>query len=251
MVHGLTGSPANLMPVTEALQKAGYLVSAPLLAGHDGVLKTLSATTWRDWYAGIVRAHDALSHQVEKVFYAGLSMGSLLGLKLAEEMENRLDGLALLGAPWKLRPIFKYCVIPGIRYTPLRWIIRSTAKNFEASVLSPSGREFYREHSLQRMPGPAVFQMMDLLAAVKKNLAKVEQPLLMIHGVKDHLADPKGMLEIRRSVSSKEVEMLVLENSAHVLTLDYDKEIVAKRVVDFFDRLLSDRLLSASAAQTG
>ena len=237
VVHGLTGTPQNMGPLIEGLEKAGYQVKAPLLNGHGEGLSKLAASKWQEWYALIVRSHDELKKNSKKVFFAGLSMGSLLGLKLAEEVGNDLDGLALLGVPWKLRPIFKYVVIPGIRYTPLRWIIRSTAKNFEKSVIDPEGRELYREHSLARMPGPAVFEMMDLLRTVKKDIFIVTQPLLMIHGTKDHLADPKGMLEIKNSVASKKVEIAMMEHSAHVLTLDYDKKAAVKKVVSFFDSL--------------
>ncbi|MDP2600690.1 MAG: alpha/beta fold hydrolase [Deltaproteobacteria bacterium] len=237
VVHGLTGTPQNMGPLITALEKAGYRVKAPLLNGHGEGLKKLAETPWQEWYGLIARCHNELKRDSKKVFFAGLSMGSLLGLKLAEEVGNDLDGLALLGVPWKLKPLFKYLVIPGIRYTPLRWIIRSTAKNFEKSVIDPQGRELYRSHSLARMPGTAVFQMMDMLSIVKKELAKVTQPLLMIHGAKDHLADPKGMLEIRNGVSSKKVEIVMMENSAHVLTVDYDKEAVVKKVVTFFDSL--------------
>ena len=179
----------------------------------------------------------AISQKGCLVVHVGISMGGLLGLKLAQELGNSLKGLALLGVPWKLRPIFSCLVIPSVRYTPLRFVIESTAKNFEKSVLDPKGRELYRENSLARMPSKAVFQMEDLAREVKKGLKKVSQPLLLIHGLRDHLADPKGMLDIKKRVSSKQVDVCMMEHSAHVFTLDYDHQEVAKKVLNFFESL--------------
>ena len=235
VIHGLTGTPANMAPIAEALKAKGYLVKAPLLAGHGVDLKTLSATTWQDWYGTVARAHDELCRQAEQIFYVGLSMGGLLGLKLAEDVGSSLKGLALLGLPIKLRPIFRCLVIPAVRYTPLRFFIHSTAKNFEKSVLDPEGRALYRQNSLGRIPSPSVFQMEDLKKMIERNLKKVSQPLLLIHGHQDHLADPKGLLELKKKVSSTVVDIAMMEHSAHVVTLDYDKEAVVKKILNFFD----------------
>jgi carboxylesterase len=34
IVHGLTATPATMAPTIEAMEEAGYVVSAPLLPGH-------------------------------------------------------------------------------------------------------------------------------------------------------------------------------------------------------------------------
>jgi carboxylesterase len=241
VVHGLTGTPANMASITEALKAKGYLVKAPLLAGHGVDLKTLANSTWRDWYGTVLRAYEELSKQAAKIYFVGSSLGALLGLKLAQEFGNPIKALALLGTPIQLKPLFKHLVIPGVRYTPLRLFIRSTAKNFEKSVLDPEGRELYRQNSLHRLPARAVFQTQDLAKEVTKELHKISQPLILIHGHKDHLADPKGLLEIKKKVVSKQVDIVMMEQSAHVVSVDYDREEVAKRVVDFFDSFSTAR----------
>ncbi|MDO8528134.1 MAG: alpha/beta fold hydrolase [Deltaproteobacteria bacterium] len=240
IIHGLTGTPANLLPITDALKAKGYLVKAPLLAGHGVDLKTLSVTTWQDWYGSLVRAHDELSREVDQIFFVGLSMGALLGLKLAEDGANNIKAMALLGLPLKLWPLFDCLIIPLVRYTPLRFSIRSTPKNFEKSVLDPKGREIYRQNSLCRMPAPAAFQIQDLAKIVERDLNKMNQPLLLLHGHHDHLVDPKGMLTLKKKVASKQVEIVMLEHSGHVLPLDYDRDIVVQKIINFFDSHAND-----------
>lgn len=234
VIHGLTGTPANLECVTEALRQKGFLVKAPLLAGHGENLAQLSHTSWKDWYATVVENFESLRSEAGEIYFAGLSMGALLGLKLATDKGEAIKGLALLGIPFRVRPLFRCLVIPAVRYTPLRFFVRSVAKNFEKSVLDPEGRKQYRANSIARMPAHGVFETQKLKWIVEKDLSKITQPLLLIHGQKDHLADPKGLFEIKVKVSSALVDIVMLKNSAHVLTVDYEKKEAAQRVADFF-----------------
>lgn len=237
VIHGLTGTPANLAPVIKVLQERGFAIEAPLLKGHGNSLETLSRSRWRDWYGSVLESLETLSKKVDAVYFAGLSMGALLGLKLAIDQGERIKALALLGVPFLARPLFRFIVIPGVRYTPLRLFIRSVAKNFEKSVLDPEGREEYRAHSLARMPGPGVYETQKLKKTVARDLKKITQPLLLLHGVKDHIADPKGIFQIRKQVSSQMVDIVLLKNSAHVLTMDHERWEAARRVGDFFSNV--------------
>lgn len=237
VVHGLTGTPANMESVSQALKTNGYIVKAPLLAGHGAGLQTLEQSRWQDWYASLQTAARELSKEADQIYYVGLSMGGLLGLKLAADLGSSIKALAILAPPFLVRPIFRYLVIPGVRFTPLRFIIRSIAKNFEKSVCDPAGREFYRRNSLQRMPSAGVFSCQDLVWCLRKSgLQKIRQPLLLMQGLQDHLADPKGLIEIKKGVSSTAVEIEMLHRSAHVITVDYEKAVIAQRVVEFFER---------------
>src|SRR5512142_1508620 len=49
LLHGLTGSTFELLPVARRLQRAGFRCLAPLLAGHGGPTRAL---------VGCVLAHD-------------------------------------------------------------------------------------------------------------------------------------------------------------------------------------------------
>lgn len=235
VLHGLTSTPATMHPIIEALEAGGYRVETPLLAGHGADLQTLAASTAKDWYASLMKAYQALSARAERIYVVGLSMGAILGLKMAEEMNAKITALALLSPPLRYTPIFRFLIMPGIRYTPLRWFIRSTAKNFEKSLLDPVEREYYRANSLARIPCNAVIELLNLTKEVKKNLGKINRPLLVMQGRKDHLVDPRGLLQIKKGVGSKTLELVLLSNSSHILSLDYDRNEVAKRIVDFFE----------------
>ena len=97
LIHGLTGTPAEMRFVGKGLHRAGFTVHGMQLAGHCGDTADLLKTGWRDWYRSVGEAADELRGKVDHMFVAGLSMGALLALKLAADRPNDVDGLGLYG----------------------------------------------------------------------------------------------------------------------------------------------------------
>src|SRR2546428_10389277 len=77
LLHGLTGSPAEMRPVGEALAAAGFRALGPLLPGHGTTPEDLVVTTRDD----LVQAAESalLSLQgARRLFLCGLSVRRLL-----------------------------------------------------------------------------------------------------------------------------------------------------------------------------
>src|SRR5438067_2046379 len=94
LVHGITGSPAEMRPLVRKLAGQGFTVSCPQLAGHCSTLAELKRTLWTDWYGSLERALEHLAADCETIFVSGLSMGALLALKLAADHPGRVHGVA-------------------------------------------------------------------------------------------------------------------------------------------------------------
>ena len=60
----------------------------------------------------------------------------------------------------------------------------------------------------------------------------------MIHGQHDCTAPVSNMDLLEQRVSSDIVERLLLKNSAHVVTMDSEKEKAADATVDFFKHFM-------------
>jgi len=56
---------------------------------------------------------------------------------------------------------------------------------------------------------------------------------MVIHSVYDHTVSVKNSLFIYSEVSSREKRIIPLTNSYHMAVLDYDKEEMFKKIVDF------------------
>ena len=235
LVHGLTSSPGVMNPVRDALTNAGYLVEAPLLAGHGGTVDDVANSTWQDWYKSLRNAYRKLRHDTDKIYCVGLSMGALLGLKVAADEGWGVRALALISAPMKLQ-LTVYAKYLAVNYTPLRWVIDSVPKDFDMSVAMPEGREQYRELALDRMPVAGVRQIVALQNSVMNTLGLVTNPLLVVHGEHDPVAPPWNAGIIKSGAASDVIEIINYSRSYHVVTLDWDGEDVARRITEFFKR---------------
>ena len=87
------------------------------------------------------------------------------------------------------------------------------------------------------MPLSGVLELLRLQAVVRDEIGRVTQPALLLHGRHDHSV-PLANLELaRRGLGSRLIESHVLERSWHVVTLDYDRDEVARLTADFLARI--------------
>ena len=224
--HGFTGSPASVRPWAEHLNRHGYAVSVPLLPGHCTRWQELNTMTFADWYAEAERAFEKLQSECDQVFVGGLSMGGFIALKLAIEKGRDVVGLVLVNPAIaserkdvKLLPVLKH-VVPGFPAI--------------GNDIKKPGAD---ERAYSKTPLRALASLFGEFKAVRPRLAEVTQPLLMFRSREDHVVDPSSGRIIMSTVSSRDLEERVLENSYHVATLDNDAEIIYTGSVEFIRRL--------------
>ncbi|MBI4366060.1 MAG: alpha/beta fold hydrolase [Deltaproteobacteria bacterium] len=232
LVHGLTASPRQVEPIRAVLTRHGHEAVAPLLSGHGTRVEDLFGRSWREWYRDVLTACDALPG---KVFYVGMSLGALLGLRLAIEQPERLAGLVCIGTPLTLFPWMR-AFYPILRSPPLSWCVRTWPKRFDLAVADPVGREIYRQSSYARFPLTSVRELRRLQSLVRANLDRIATPLLLMHSPRDYTAPPEAMALIAARVRGP-VRQIWLDRSLHVATLDYDRDCICEAVLEFFGSL--------------
>lgn len=85
LIHGLTGAPGEMQFLAKRLNKRGFTVRAPQLAGHCQSLEHLLATRWSDWLDSVRAAYEDLKRKVDETHVAGICVGGALGVALAAE----------------------------------------------------------------------------------------------------------------------------------------------------------------------
>lgn len=233
IVHGLSATPATMAPTMEALEDAGYHVLAPLLPGHGTTELELAATPWQAWARCVQDAYDQLAEQYNDIYYIGLSLGALLGLQLAESV--KLRALALLATPLHMSRYVRN-LVPLVRYSPARWLYHFSTKDWSHSVADPEGRRAYQESSYGRIPVQSVYQIHDLQKVVRANLHKIHSPILLVHSHLDQVAPPSNVHDLCAAITNPTPDVLWLEKSEHVITLDLERDLMNARIVEFFER---------------
>ena len=97
LIHGYTGTPAEMRLLGDHLHQEGYTVLGVLLPGHGTKPENLNETNWQDWYAAAEEGFKRLEESCSEVMVAGLSMGGLLAIKVAAELP--VSKAAFLAAP--------------------------------------------------------------------------------------------------------------------------------------------------------
>jgi alpha-beta hydrolase superfamily lysophospholipase len=75
-------------------------------------------------------------------------------------------------------------------------------------------------------------------AADAETLAKVTQPVLLLHGRRDVVTSPVAACGAVEKVSSTVKRTVLLDNTNHILFWDYEREAIAQEVLDFLKKRL-------------
>jgi carboxylesterase len=227
VIHGYTGTPQSMRPWAQHLAAAGYTVRLPLLPGHGTRWQELNRTRWPDWYAEVERAFDELRSRCTQVFVAGLSMGGLLGTKLALEQGPRVTGLVLVN------PIYLH----GNRLLPLLPMLRYVVPSFPGIVNDVMMVGGEPELGYDRNPLQAMHSQTQLWAEVKRDLSEIVQPVLLMHSRVDNTVPVASSAYFLSHISSTDVTEVWLDNSYHVATLDNDAPLIHDESVRFIERV--------------
>lgn len=79
--------------------------------------------------------------------------------------------------------------------------------------------------------------MLQLLKEVRKELYLINQPVLMFKSKEDHVIPARSTTYTYDRISSQDKEIIWLENSYHVATLDYDKDLIIDKSLEFIKKL--------------
>ena len=223
LIHGFTGSPAELLLLGEFLNRAGYTVLGVRLAGHGTSEFELERTNCADWFNSVLDGYALLKSSCEKIFVVGHSMGALLSLKLAAL--KHVDKLVTLSPPFFIDDDLHLEKLPPRSECKGLFVIKPRRK---LKNVPPAVNKTYR-----KFPLVCVHEFLNLLNEVKELLSKVQSPLLIIHAEDDHTAKFESAVFLLNSVAS-ENQLVTISAGGHLIPLTEGREFVFKNIVKFF-----------------
>lgn len=249
LVHGLTGTPAEMKHFGKVIARKGITVACPELAGHCASIQALKATSWRDWYKSVEAAFEALTQECEQVFVAGLSMGALLALLLAAEKGERVAGVILLSATffydgWNMPKLGRKLLLPLVLYSPLKHVLHWEEKSpygikcertraMVAAVLNNKDARTADKIGYFKTPATVVLESVRLMTATRRRMSQVLSPTLIVHSTEDDMASLRNVHFVQEQIAAQHVETFLVDDTYHVLTLDKRKDDIARRVAEF------------------
>lgn len=221
LLHGLSGTPAEVKPLGDALAAKGYSTLGPWLTGHGTSPRDLARTRWTDWAQSARAAMETLKKRCSKIYLAGLSMGADLALHLASHFP--VAGVVSMAAPIRI-PDFRFNGIAFFRF--LQW----RTSNLSGGVLDPSAQP---HETYPYLSTDSLYELKKLMRHVEEDLPYVTAPALVLQGRKDSMVPPPNGEWVYRALGSQRKHLIYLDRSDHVIPLDYDREILFKNVIRF------------------
>lgn len=221
LIHGFTGSPAEVRLLGDFLHKEGYTVLAPRLSGHGTTVEDMAKTKWPHWYSTVEDAYHILKTLCSNITVIGLSMGGLLALKLAAEYQ--VDRLVSLSTPI-------FIADKRLNMLPVYRMFRDFV---------PKKRKIYADIDPKYSVGYAatplssLTSLLQLIQHVEILLPKIHAPLLIVQGWHDHTVQPQSAQYIYDLVASVDKTLLWLEKSGHIVTIDSEHEHVFRKISEF------------------
>lgn len=225
ILHGFTGTTQSVRPLADAFAKEGYTVASPKLVGHGTTPEDMEQTTAEDWIQSAENAYTWVKNRCSRVFVVGLSLGGTLSLYLAANQE--IDGVAVIN------PAVDMPELVAMSSSELRFI---------DSIGSDIKKEGVTELTYHKTPVRSLKHLRNLMSKVHERLSEVRAPLLVFVSEEDHVVPPENAQEVFDMSFSEEKELVHLENSYHVATLDHDQDLIIERSLEFFDRHINAKV---------
>ena len=172
-----------------------------------------------------------------KVAVAGLSMGALLALVLAARHPNRVAGVAALAPAVRFRDRTLNSLRALRVAAPLLEMLRPWVRKETTDLLDDAARA--EAPVLRVWPTARLRDLWETQELAWGSAARVICPVLVVVAGQDHVVDEAGAAAlVRRLEKSPSVRYVRIEESAHILPRDRNRELVAAEVTGFVERTL-------------
>jgi len=226
VLHGFTGNPVSLRPLAEAMAAAGHAVELPRLPGHGTSWEDLQPRTWPEWADEASAALDRLLARTRAVVVSGLSMGATLALHLAQARPSDVAGLALVNPSVHSSDV-------RLAALPILKLVVPSLPGIGNDIAKPGGDE----KPYPRIPLRALHSFRQLQARVHDRLPAVTAPTIIFSSRTDHVVEPENSTTVYERIRSADRDVVNLERSYHVATLDHDAELIEERTAAFVARV--------------
>ncbi len=245
LFHGMTGSPYELKKYGQYLYGLGYDVYADCLPGHGDKVEEIYTVKYTDWLNFSFERFEYLNSKYDEVYVSGLCLGAVLAVAVAQKYPEQVKGIMAFSTtlfldgwrlPWYsiflpiglttlLRFYYTYpeCDPHGIKNLRTRNIVKKLLQKGDVGM--------------NDFPMTCIYELFKLSRFVrnKKRMKKVIAPTLLIHSREDDLTAPRGSYLVYNSISSEDKQIIILENSYHMVLYDNEKEFVFETVGKFLD----------------
>ncbi|WP_100405393.1 alpha/beta hydrolase [Bacillus solitudinis] len=225
LLHGFTGTTADVRMIGRFLQKQGYTCHAPLYKGHGVPPERLVHTGPEDWWKDVESGYQFLKDQGhEEIAVCGLSLGGVFSLKIGYTLP--IKGMVPMCAP--MRSKTEDAMYKGIL---------AYAREYKKREQKSAEQIEEEMNAFQETPMATLQALGQLIEDVKEHLDHIYSPVFIVQARHDQMIDVNSASTIHDRVESDEKTLKWYEESTHVITLDKEKEQLHEDIYQFLETL--------------
>lgn len=227
LVHGFTGTPKEMRPMGEYLAGQGYSVLCMRLAGHATQPRDILRTNWTDWLTSMEDGFHLLSGVARHIYVMGLSMGGVMTLLAAARYP--IQGAVAMSTPVSLPQDWRVHFL-----RPLSVVMPEVSKG-ESDWHNPDNRVTHV--SYPNWPTRKLIDLGEIIQAMQNELPQIKVPVMLMQSRQDTTIPSDSMQTIYDALSSRQKEMLWVENSGHVITREPCRQQVFSAATQFIQKV--------------
>lgn len=242
LIHGLGEHCQRYDALAAALNKAGYAVYSMDLPNHG---KSDGQKGHIDSFDDFLNAASVLYLRIQQqqvntpVFLLGHSMGGLISTRYLIEHQEKFNG-AILSGPAIQSPQAP----PSWQLAIIKLISKIAPKlgmlELDANLVSrdPAVVKDYIDDPLvndNKLSAKLLVEFFRGMEEVEKGAAKIDLPLLIMHGAEDKLTAPQGSQWLHDSVSSTDKKLHIYPELFHEIFNEPEAPSVYADVVSWLD----------------
>lgn len=225
LLHGFTGHTADVRMMGRFLEKKGYTCHAPIYRGHGAPPEELIETDANQWWEDVQAAMDHLKESgYDEIAVAGLSLGGVLGLKLAYSQP--------------VKAVITMCS-PMFFDNESQLTVGFRTFSKEYKQLEGKSKEVIEEevNSLMKQSDSMFTSLGNLITEVKNQVDHIYAPVLVVQARKDQMINMDSADYIYEHAESDLKDIKWYEESGHVITVGPEKEQLHQDVYNFLESL--------------
>ncbi len=234
-VHGFTGSPHFFKEYAQFLNKEGVHVRVMRLPGHGSSVKDLAESSYLDWREAVHEELKNLYSIGKRTYLLGYSFGANLSLDAAMHYPTFISGMVLISPAIFIRmEIFLrmlarfYERFTNVKFRPKPGI-RRRYKDFYAEI-----KDYESTGSYATIPVKSAIEFFNFIDNfTKPHLKNITVPTLILQSDRDPLARSKGAKLVYDKISSKDKNLIMINNNEHVIISDDTRKQVFKEALKF------------------
>jgi carboxylesterase len=225
LLHGFTGSSADVRMLGRYLQKQGYTSHAPQYKGHGVPPEELVLTGPEDWWGDVIEGYNYLKEiGHEEIAVAGLSLGGVFSLRLGYTMP--IKGIVPMCAPMHIKS--EETMYKGVLEYAYEYKKRE----------QKSDEEIEQEmEAFKQTPMGTLTALQELMTEVRGSVDMIYAPTFVVQARHDEMINTESATIIYEEIESQIKDLKWYEESTHVITLGKEKEQLHADVHQFLERL--------------